>query len=80
VRLTIVIDGTDAAKLSRLAERAGVEADLLAAFLLSQALEKIDDEPFDASALLDTIPGAHERALLGQEQGRSGEVRPLDDV
>jgi hypothetical protein len=37
-------------------------------------------EPGDVAALLDKIPDAYERAQLGQQQAKSGETIPLDEL
>jgi hypothetical protein len=34
----------------------------------------------EGERMLDGISGAHERALVGREQARSGKVIPLDDL
>jgi len=51
----------------------------LAKLVLSR---EIDDEEAGArvTELLDGIPGAHARARLGLEQGRSGETIPVDEL
>jgi hypothetical protein len=51
----------------------------LARSLLAQALDDADPDPRNAVALLDAIPGAHERARLGLRQARAGETVALDD-
>lgn len=39
-----------------------------------------DGEPCDATALLEDIPGAYERAREGLERGLAGESVGLDDL
>jgi hypothetical protein len=79
-RLNVTLDAEYAAKLSRLAERTHVQEGTLARSLLSHALDEADVDARHAAELLDGIPGAYERALLGREQARSGATVPLDDL
>jgi hypothetical protein len=39
-----------------------------------------DPDARDVGALLDGIPGAHERARLGLERAREGETIALDEL
>jgi hypothetical protein len=79
-RLNLTLDAQYAEKLSRLAERAHTREGTLARSLLSQALDEADPDPRHAADLLDGIPGAYERALLGREQAKAGQTVPLDDL
>lgn len=72
-RLNVTLDPEQAERLRRLAERTHVQEGTLARSLLSSALEEADPGAENIVRLLDGIPGAHERALLGLEQARSGE-------
>jgi hypothetical protein len=79
-RLNVTLDAERAAKLSRLAERTHVNEGTLARALLSTALDDADPDARDIIALLDSIPGAYERARLGAEQARRGDTVALDDL
>jgi hypothetical protein len=79
-RLNVTLDAEHAAKLSRLAERTHTQEGTLARSLLSQALDEADPDPRHVVDLLDGIPGAYERALLGREQARAGKAIPLEDI
>jgi predicted transcriptional regulator len=79
-RLNITLDPEHAARLSRLAERTHVQEGTLARSLLSAAIEEADPEARNVAALLDGIPGAHERAQLGLAQARAGEAIDLDQL
>jgi hypothetical protein len=79
-RLNVTLDDERAAKLARLAERTHTQEGTLARSLLSQAIDEADLDARTAVELLDGIPGAFERALLGAEQARSGRTVPLGDL
>ena len=74
------VDAQYAEKLSRLAERTHTQEGTLARSLLSHALDEADPDPRHVADLLDGIPGAYERALLGRDQARAGTTTPLDDL
>jgi hypothetical protein len=52
----------------------------LAHSLLCTALDEADPEPSSIVALLDSIPGALERANQGLREINSGKGIPLDDL
>ena len=79
-RLNITLDDEYAEKLAQLAERTHVQPGTVARSLLSAALDEVDADPRHVVDLLDGIPGALERARLGQAQGRAGDVIPLDEL
>jgi hypothetical protein len=79
-RLNVTLDAEYAAKLSRLAERTHTQEGTLARSLLSQALDEADPDPRHVVDLLDGIPGAFERALLGREQAHTGKTIPLEEL
>ena len=79
-RLNVTLDAQYAEKLSRLAERTHAQEGTLARSLLSHALDEADPDPRHVADLLDGIPGAYERALLGREQAKAGQTIPLDDL
>lgn len=80
IRVNVTLDGEHAAKLSRLAERTHTQEGTLARSLLAQALDEADPDPRHLADLLDGIPGAYERALVGREQARDGRTIPLDKL
>jgi len=79
-RLNITLDEERSLKLSRLAERMHVQPGTIARSLLAQALDDADPDARNVVALLDAIPGAHERAQLGVRQAQHGETVALDDL
>jgi hypothetical protein len=79
-RLNVTLDSEYAEKLSRLAKRTHTQEGTLARSLLSHALDEADPDPRHVGDLLDGIPGAYERALLGRKQAKSGKTIPLDDL
>jgi hypothetical protein len=79
-RLNITLDGEQAEKLLRLAERMHVQPGTVARSLLSQALDEADPDARNVVDLLDGIPGAYQRAQLGLEQAKAGKTVPLDEL
>lgn len=79
-RLNVTLAPEYAEKLARLAERTHVQEGTLARSLLSSALDDADPDPDNVAELLDSIPGAYERAQLGLEQARAGETIELDEL
>lgn len=79
-RLNITLDEQRAAKLARLAERVHVNEGTLARSLLSTAIDDTDPDADSATAVLEGIDGAWERAQLGRTQAASGETVGLDDL
>lgn len=79
-RVNIQLDEERAAKLRALAERVHLAPGALARSLLSTALDQADPGPATITALLDSIPGAYERAEQGFEQGRANEGIALEDL
>ena len=79
-RLNVLLDEEHAAKLYGLADRTYVNAGTLARSLLSIALDQADPDPATVTALLDAIPGAHERARQGVADVRAGRVVSLDEL
>lgn len=79
-RLNVTLDPEHAARLARLAERTHVQEGTLARSLLSIALEEVDPDAHSVASLLDSIPGAYERARLGLERAQKGESVALDEL
>jgi predicted transcriptional regulator len=79
-RVNVLLDDEHAAKLHGLADRTYVNAGTLARSLLSAALDRADPDAADVTALLDTIPGAYERAQVGLLDARAGRVVRLDEL
>ena len=78
--LNVTLDAAHMAKLSRLAKQACTTEEMLATSLLSHALGQTDPDPLEVVEILDRLPGAHERALLGRQQARTEITTPLDDL
>ena len=79
-RFNVQLDERRARKLRALAERTHVPPGTLARSLLSTALDEAEPAPSSIVALLDSIPGALERANQGLREIRSGKGVPLDDL
>jgi len=79
-RVNVLLDDEHAARLHRLADRTYVNAGTLARSLLSTALDQAEPDPETVTALLDAIPGAHERARRGLDDVRAGRITQLDDL
>lgn len=79
-RVNITLDEERAAKLSRLAARVHVAEGTLARSLLSSAIDGADPDAGNVVALLDGIPGALERAQLGQAQADRGDTISLAEL
>lgn len=71
-RLFITLDDEQAAKLAQLADRMHVQPGTMARSLLATALDDADPDVENVAALLEGLPGAHERAALGRHQARTG--------
>lgn len=82
-RLNLTLDDGRAAKLRRLADSTHLKDGTLARSLLSTVLDQLDTDPStpdNVVEILDGIPGALERAQLGQQQGRDGLGHALSDL
>jgi hypothetical protein len=79
-RVNVTLDELHALKLQRLAERTHTNEGTLARSLLSTALDEADPDARNVAELLDGIPGAFERAQLGLDQARTGNVIPLEEL
>lgn len=79
-RFNVQLDEEHAIKLRALAARTHVNAGTLARSLLATALDEIDPDPATIADLLDTIPGAYDRAKRGRLEGRAGKGIPLAEL
>jgi len=79
-RVNVTLDEAHALKLRRLAERTHTNEGTLARSLLASALDEADPDPRNIAELLDGIPGALDRALLGLEQAEAGLGTPLAEL
>lgn len=79
-RFNIQLDDLHASKLRDLAERTHVHPGTIARSLLTQALDEADPDPASVADLLDSIPGALEKAKEGVRQVRAGRGIPLDKL
>ena len=79
-RFNVLLDEEHAAKLYGLATRTYVSPGTLARSLLSSALDQVDPDAANVTALLDAIPGAYESALAGQADLHAGRVVRLEDL
>lgn len=79
-RFNVQLDERHAMKLHELAERTHVNPGTLARSLLSTAIEEAAPDPASIVELLDTIPGAYERARRGLREAPSAQGIPLDEL
>lgn len=79
-RVNVLLSEEHAAKLYGLAERTHVNPGTLARSMLSTALDQADPDAATITALLDSVPGAYERARQGLADVRDGQVVPLDEL
>lgn len=79
-RFNVQLDDEHAAKLHAAAERVYVQPGTLARSLLSTALDQADPDARSITEILDSIPGALERAQEGLTAARAGAFVPLDEL
>jgi len=79
-RINVTLDVESARRLARLSARTHVPEGTLARSLLLTALEEADPDARTVVELLDSIPGALDRAKLGSGQAQSGDTVPLDKL
>ena len=79
-RFNVQLDDEHALKLHRVAERTYVQPGTIARSLLSTALDQVDPDATTITELLDSIPGAWERAQQGLADLEAGRVVPLDEL
>lgn len=76
----ISLDSLRARKLHELAALTGTDPEILARDLLYEAIDRLEPDFGDPTALLDAIPGAYEHALAGLADIRAGRVVPLTEL
>jgi predicted transcriptional regulator len=79
-RFNVLLDDEHAARLHRLAVRTYINPGTLARSLLSTALDQADPDPATITSLLDSTPGAWDRAQEGLTDIAAGRVIPLDEL
>ena len=79
-RFNVQLDDEHAAMLYALAERVYVQPGTIARSLLSTALDQADPDAATITEILDSIPGAWERAQEGVAAARAGRFVPLDEL
>ncbi len=79
-RFNVLLDDEHAARLHRLAARTYLNPGTLARSLLSTALDQADPDPATITMLLDSTPGAWERAQEGLADIAAGRVIALDEL
>ena len=79
-RFNVLLDDEHAARLHRLADRTYINPGTLARSLLSAALDQADPDATTITMLLDSIPGAWDRAQAGLDDVAAGRVIPLDEI
>jgi hypothetical protein len=79
-RFNVQLDEAHADKLRALAARSHINPGTLARSLLSTALDEVEPDPSSIVAVLDSIPGAFERAQQGLNEIRAGKGLSLDEL
>jgi hypothetical protein len=79
-RLNITMDDEQYERLARMAERMHLQPGTLARSLLLSALDDAALDAENVARLLDGLPGAYERAVLGRRQAEAGETVLLDNL
>ena len=79
-RFNVQLDDDHADKLHAIAKRVYVQPGTIARSLLSTALDQADLDAATITEVLDSIPGAWERAQEGLAAARAGRVVPLDEL
>lgn len=79
-RFNVQLDDEHAARLHAIAERTYVQPGTLARSLLSAALDLADPDAALITDLLDSIPGAHDRAQAGLAAARANRFVELGDL
>jgi predicted transcriptional regulator len=79
-RFNVQLDDEHAAKLHAVADRVYVQPGTIARSLLSTALDLADPDAASITEMLDSIPGAFERAQEGLAAARAGRFVPLEEL
>jgi predicted transcriptional regulator len=79
-RFNVQLDDEHAARLHAIAERTYVAPGSLARSLLQAALDNADPDAPTVTALLNSIPGALDRAQAGLAAARVGRLVALEDL
>lgn len=72
-RFNVQLDERHTMKLYELAERAQMNPGAMARSLLSTALDQAETKPTSIIEILDSIPGAFERAQQGLREAKDGD-------
>lgn len=78
--IEVELSAERACRLGELAKRRGISEERAAEELLVAALESEDSLSKAVFSLLDSIPGAGERAQRGNEEAKNGRGIPLEDL
>lgn len=79
-RINITLDAEQAAKLTLMAERSHLQEGTLARSLLSVAIDAANPDASHVHMILESIPGAIDRAYAGLEQAKAGDLVPIDEI
>jgi predicted transcriptional regulator len=79
-RFNVQLDDEHAAKLHAVADRVYIQPGTIARSLLSTALDLADPDAATITEILDSIPGAFERAQEGLAAARAGRFVPLEEL
>jgi predicted transcriptional regulator len=79
-RFNVQLDDEHAAKLHAVADRVYVQPGTIARSLLSTALDLADPDAATITEILDSIPGALERAQEGLAAARAGRFVALEEL
>lgn len=79
-RLNVTLDPEYAERLSQLAERAHVPDGTMARSLLSTAIDQAAIDGATMTAIIEGIPGIHEKLEHAEADVREGRVISLDEL
>ncbi len=79
-RFNVQLDDEHAAKLHAMADRVQTHSGTIARSVHSTTLDLADSDAATITEILDSIPGALERAQEGLAGARSGRFLPLEEL
>lgn len=79
-RVNVVLDAERATKLQRLAERTHTNPGTIARSLLASAIDEADPDARHVTDVLDSTPGAFERAEQGRAEVLTEAGIPIEEL
>ena len=78
--ISVTLEPEYAVRLAAIAEQAHIQEDVLAGFLLAEAIDEAEIDARSIVEILNGIPGAFERTELGMLELGAGRGIPLEDL